>query len=142
MHLLNLKQSTGEAATDAAQLHREIARRPEGKGRGWTRPPCRVSTRAQFADASHLSAIRTVLDRAHHHAVDPRFWRPRWLKTRQGGLGMLLLANVFWGLSFPLIKTITQLNARLLPAAGGAVRPACALAPRFLLGLLLLLLPL
>jgi hypothetical protein len=85
LHLLNLKQPTGEAATDPVQLHRDIANAPEGKH-------ARVDPAALegfyagagFADASHLVAIRTVLDRAHQHAVDPRFWRPRWLKTRQG----------------------------------------------------------
>jgi drug/metabolite transporter (DMT)-like permease len=61
-------------------------------------------------------------------------------RERRQALGMLLLANVFWGLSFPLIKTITLLNARLLPAAGGACIVALVLAPRFLLGLGVLLL--
>jgi hypothetical protein len=84
-HELNLKQSTGEAATDAAQLHREIAGSPEGK-EAHVDPAALQNSYAgtAFADAAHLAAIRTVLDRAHHHAVDPRFWRPRWLKSRQG----------------------------------------------------------
>jgi len=60
-------------------------------------------------------------------------------QERRRAIGMLLLANVYWGLSFPLIKTITQLNARLLPAAGGGCIVALVLAPRFILGLLFLL---
>jgi hypothetical protein len=85
LHLLNLKQSTGEAATDSDQLHREIANAPEGK-QAHVDPAALKNFYAgtAFADSTHLAAIRTVLDRAHHHAVDPRFWRPRWLKTRQG----------------------------------------------------------
>lgn len=55
-------------------------------------------------------------------------------RGRRQAIGLLLLANVFWGLSFPLIKTITLLNARLLPAAGGGCVVALVLAPRFLLG--------
>jgi len=31
LHLLNLKQATGEAATDPVALHRDIANAPEGK---------------------------------------------------------------------------------------------------------------
>jgi drug/metabolite transporter (DMT)-like permease len=58
---------------------------------------------------------------------------------RRRAVGMLLLANVFWGLSFPLIKAITLLNARLVPAAGGGYIVGLALAPRFLVGFLILL---
>jgi drug/metabolite transporter (DMT)-like permease len=46
---------------------------------------------------------------------------------------MLLLANLYWGLSFPLIKTVTALNRALLPDAGTWFLSAAALAPRFLL---------
>jgi drug/metabolite transporter (DMT)-like permease len=60
-------------------------------------------------------------------------------RERRRAFAMLLLANVFWGLSFPLIKTVTQLNARLFPAAGGGFIVGLVLAPRFLLGLLVLL---
>ena len=60
-------------------------------------------------------------------------------RERRQAIGMLLVANVCWGLSFPLIKTVTALNARLLPSAGGGCIVGLALAPRFLLGLLVLL---
>jgi hypothetical protein len=85
LHLLNLKQATGEAATDPVALHRDIANAPERK-EAHVDPTALQDFYAgtAFADAAHLAAIRTVLDRAHHHAVDPRFWRPHWLKTRQG----------------------------------------------------------
>ena len=52
-------------------------------------------------------------------------------------LGMLLLANVFWGLSFPLIKALLVLNSRLAPA-NPAFAVACTVAPRFLIGALVL----
>jgi drug/metabolite transporter (DMT)-like permease len=53
---------------------------------------------------------------------------------------MLLLANLYWGLSFPLIKTVTALNRALLPGAGTWYLAAAALAPRFLLAAALMLL--
>jgi drug/metabolite transporter (DMT)-like permease len=52
---------------------------------------------------------------------------------------MLLLANFFWGLSFPLIKSIMLLHARLLPQASTWFSTINTVAPRFLLGLLILL---
>ena len=55
---------------------------------------------------------------------------------------MLLLANLFWGLSFPLLKAIMLVNAQMLPASGTWFITACTVAPRFLLatGVLLLVL--
>lgn len=84
LHLLNLKQPGGEAATDGTQFRRDIASAPEGKYAHMD-----AATLESFYAGSEaiapdsMAAIRTVLDRAHHHAADPRFWRPRWLKTRQ-----------------------------------------------------------
>lgn len=50
---------------------------------------------------------------------------------------MLLLANLFWGLSFPVIKSLLILHERLLP--GGGWLPALyTVAPRFLLATLVL----
>ena len=40
---------------------------------------------------------------------------------------MLLIANFFWGLSFPLIKSITLLHAKLVPQAG--TLPVARVAP-------------
>lgn len=51
---------------------------------------------------------------------------------------MLLLANLFWGLSFPVIKAMTALHARLLPDNGTWFITACALVPRFTIGALVL----
>jgi hypothetical protein len=84
LHLLHLQQPNGDAATDSDLLHREIVNSPEGQA-------ANVNTLALAAfcaatspvESDHLTAIRTVLDRAHLRAVDPKFWRPRWLKTRQ-----------------------------------------------------------
>ncbi len=53
---------------------------------------------------------------------------------RLRALTMLLVANVFWGLSFPLIKAITLLHAKLLPEAGTWFSAIYTVAPRFLLG--------
>jgi len=45
----------------------------------------------------------------------------------------LLLANLFWGLSFPLIKALVALHDRLLPASGTWFVTSMVLAPRFVL---------
>jgi drug/metabolite transporter (DMT)-like permease len=52
---------------------------------------------------------------------------------------MLGLATVYWGVSFPIIKSITSLNRALFPAAGSWFIAAAALAPRFSLAALLML---
>ena len=51
---------------------------------------------------------------------------------------MLLLANLFWGLSFPLIKSIGMLHGVLLPGVGTWFSACCTVAPRFLLAVLVL----
>jgi drug/metabolite transporter (DMT)-like permease len=52
---------------------------------------------------------------------------------------MLLLANLLWGLSFPLIKAVTLLHAELVPAAGTWFSAVYTVAPRFLLAVAVLL---
>ena len=52
---------------------------------------------------------------------------------------MLLLANLFWGLSFPLIKALQLVHRQVLSASGAWFVTAYSVAPRFLLGTLLLL---
>jgi drug/metabolite transporter (DMT)-like permease len=52
---------------------------------------------------------------------------------RRRAVVMLVLANLYWGLSFPLIKSITAMNRALMPDAGTWFVAASALAPRFLL---------
>jgi drug/metabolite transporter (DMT)-like permease len=52
---------------------------------------------------------------------------------------MLLLANVYWGISFPIIKALTSLTQALVPEAGTWFLAAGALAPRFLLATVVLL---
>lgn len=57
---------------------------------------------------------------------------------------MLLVANFFWGLSFPLIKAIGLLHEKLVPGTGGTwFSSVYTVAPRFALavGLMLLLRP-
>jgi drug/metabolite transporter (DMT)-like permease len=51
---------------------------------------------------------------------------------------MLVLANVFWGLSFPLIKALAFEHGRLLPGSGSWFITACMIAPRFVLAAALL----
>lgn len=53
---------------------------------------------------------------------------------------MLLLANYFWGISFPVIKAIVLLHERLVPAAGTWFSAIYTVAPRFVLatGILIL----
>ena len=58
---------------------------------------------------------------------------------RVRALSMLLLANFFWGLSFPLIKSIMLLHAKLLPHASTSFSTLYTVAPRFLLAVLLML---
>jgi drug/metabolite transporter (DMT)-like permease len=62
------------------------------------------------------------------------------ISLRRRAVAMLVLANLYWGLSFPIIKAVTSLNRLLLPEAGTWYVAAAALAPRFLLAALLLLL--
>ncbi len=52
---------------------------------------------------------------------------------------MLLLACFFWGLSFPVVKAIGQLQMQLLPEAGTWFSAIYSIAPRFLLATLLLI---
>ena len=52
---------------------------------------------------------------------------------------MLLLANLFWGLSFPLIKAIMFAHQQVLTAPNSWFVTACTIAPRFLLGSIVLL---
>ena len=59
--------------------------------------------------------------------------------TRQRAVFMLVLATLYWGLSFPVIKTITSLNRAFFPASGSWFVAAMAVAPRFLLSALILL---
>lgn len=56
---------------------------------------------------------------------------------------MLLLANFYWGLSFPIIKALALIHAQLLPEAGTWFSSAYTVAPRFLIavGILLALRP-
>ncbi|MCX6953222.1 MAG: DMT family transporter [Verrucomicrobia bacterium] len=52
---------------------------------------------------------------------------------RPQALLMLLLANFFWGLSFPVVKAIALLHGVLVPQAGTWFSAIYTVAPRFLL---------
>ncbi len=52
---------------------------------------------------------------------------------------MLLLANLFWGLSFPVVKAMVLAQQQVLPESGNWFITAYCVAPRFLLATLVLL---
>lgn len=53
---------------------------------------------------------------------------------------MLLLTNLFWGFSFPVVKALTQVHARIVPEAGTWFATCNTIGPRFVLGTVVLLL--
>ena len=53
---------------------------------------------------------------------------------------MLVLATLYWGLSFPVIKALTTLNRMYYPEAGSWFVSAQAVAPRFIIAVVLMLL--
>ena len=53
---------------------------------------------------------------------------------------MLVLANLFWAVSFPIVKTLLLMHAQMLPAAGPWFAAIYTMAPRFLLAVALLVL--
>lgn len=57
-------------------------------------------------------------------------------------LGALLLANVFWGLSFPLIKATRLAHESIDPSAGGWFVTAMTVAPRFVFAMVVIALAL
>lgn len=58
---------------------------------------------------------------------------------RSQALLLLLLANLFWGLSFPIVKALLLLHEALVPQAGPWFSTIYTLAPRFLLAALVLM---
>ncbi|HZZ20875.1 MAG TPA: EamA family transporter, partial [Opitutaceae bacterium] len=59
---------------------------------------------------------------------------------RRRAIMMLVLATLYWGISFPVIKALQELNHNLLPGGSAAFLDAQTVAPRFALGFLLVLL--
>lgn len=51
---------------------------------------------------------------------------------------MLVLANLFWALSFPIVKTLLPIHAQLMPEAGPWFSAIYTMAPRFLLAVVVL----
>jgi drug/metabolite transporter (DMT)-like permease len=58
---------------------------------------------------------------------------------RKRAIFMLLLATFYWGVSFPLTKSIMSMNKAILPGAGTWYISTLAVAPRFLIAALLML---
>jgi hypothetical protein len=85
LHLLNLTRADGAPATDSGLLHREIAKSPECLATLLDAAAlARYCAGDQVIPADQLGGLRDVLDRAHRHAVDPKFnWKPRWLNSPQ-----------------------------------------------------------
>lgn len=52
---------------------------------------------------------------------------------------MLLLTNLFWGFSFPVVKALTQVHARIVPEAGTWFATCNTIGPRFLLATVVLM---
>ncbi|MCC6416255.1 MAG: DMT family transporter [Opitutaceae bacterium] len=57
---------------------------------------------------------------------------------RRRAVAMLLLTNVLWGLSFPIVKSLSLLHARLVPEAGTWFATFYSIAPRFVLATVVL----
>lgn len=52
---------------------------------------------------------------------------------------MLVLTNLFWGLSFPAVKALTLLHAQLMPGINSWFSSLYCVAPRFLLATLIMM---
>lgn len=90
----------------------------------WQRAAIRLAVRCGGRTLDGFS-FSPAMSTAHH---------PQRLQA----LLMLLVANFFWGLSFPIIKSLLVLNARLVPEAGPWFSTIYTVAPRFVLALLVL----
>jgi drug/metabolite transporter (DMT)-like permease len=58
------------------------------------------------------------------------------ISEQRWAIAMLLLANFYWGLSFPVIKAVSLLHLRLLPQAGTWFSAIYCIAPRFVLSVI------
>jgi drug/metabolite transporter (DMT)-like permease len=63
---------------------------------------------------------------------------PTHAAQHRQAIWMLLLANLLWSVSFPLIKSLALLHERLVPGSSTWFITASALVPRFALGTLVL----
>jgi drug/metabolite transporter (DMT)-like permease len=59
--------------------------------------------------------------------------------ARSRAIAMLVLATLYWGLSFPVIKALTTLNRIRFPDGGSWFVSAQAVAPRFVAAVILML---
>jgi len=57
---------------------------------------------------------------------------------RPQAIAMLVLANLFWAVSFPVVKTLLLMHASMLPEAGPWFAAIYTMAPRFLLAVVVL----
>ncbi len=58
---------------------------------------------------------------------------------RARAIFMLVLANLFWAVSFPIVKTLLLMHAAMLPEAGPWFAAIYTMAPRFLLAVAVLI---
>lgn len=59
--------------------------------------------------------------------------------THYQAIFMLLLTNLFWGLSFPVVKALSLLHAQLIPGISSWFSSLYCVAPRFLLAALFMM---
>src|ERR1022692_4162423 len=64
--------------------------------------------------------------------------KPTTPAQHRQAIWMLLLANLLWGVSFPLIKSLVLLHERTVPGSSTWFITAATLFPRFVLGALVL----
>ncbi len=67
--------------------------------------------------------------------VNPRQQHPQHVRA----LMMLLLANLFWGLSFPTIKGLVLMHEAIVPGSSSSFITAMTVTPRFVLAALVML---
>lgn len=65
---------------------------------------------------------------------------PEARSLRRWAIAGLLLANLFWGLSFPLMKSLVAAQEQVLPGGNSWFITACLVGPRFILAALVILL--
>ncbi|MFT3783531.1 MAG: DMT family transporter [Nibricoccus sp.] len=67
--------------------------------------------------------------------MPPRSKHPQHFRA----VAMLLLANLFWGLSFPTIKALALLHEKVLPGSSSGFVTAMLVTPRYIVGALVML---
>ena len=64
---------------------------------------------------------------------------PNENSERLKALSMLIVANLFWGLSFPTIKALVLVHVSLEPESSGSFVTAMSVTPRYVLAAVVML---